>query len=149
MDQLFAALIPVLKDLGINDTAIEALVFAAWKRTAGELLSERTAAVEFSGGRLTVAVEDLTWQRHLEELAPQLLARLNGRLGEGTVRFIEFRIDTLAIASRRPIKTKPSDSSYLIPNSIVEAAGKIGDPGLRESFLEAAAVSLANRTAHS
>lgn len=142
MEQLFGAIPLVLNGLEANDTAVEAMVFAAWKRTAGELLAERTAPVEFAGKCLVVAVEDNTWKRHLEELAPQMLARLNGKLGQGTVSRIEFRIDTLAIASRRPLLTKPSDSSYLIPNSVAAAAETIADEALRERFLDAAAVCL-------
>lgn len=143
MEQLLGAIPSILKGLGDNDAATEALVFAAWKRTAGELLSERTAAVEFAEARLVVAVQDITWQRHLEDLAPQMLARLNGKLGEGAVKFIEFRIDPLAIASRTPLEIKPADSSYLIPNSVEAAAEQIADESLKQQFIETAAAYLA------
>jgi hypothetical protein len=143
MEQLFGSIPAILNVLGPNEAAAEAIVFAAWKRTAGELLAERTAAVEFAEKRLVVAVEDNTWKRHLEELAPQMLAHLNGKLGQGSVTMIEFRIDTLAIASRKALEPKPPETAYVIPNSVVEAAGQIADESLREHFIEAAAAYLA------
>lgn len=92
MEQLFAAIPSILKDLEPNATATEALVFAAWKQAAGEMLSSRTKAIEFCDRRLVVAVEDKTWQRNLESLAGTMLAKLNETLGNGAVTFIEFRI---------------------------------------------------------
>ena len=144
MEQLFGSIPMVLNALGPNESVAEALVFAAWHRTAGELLAKRTAAVEFLENRLVVAVEDNTWKRHLEELAPQMLARLNGKLGHGTVKMIEFRIDAMAIESRKALETKPVDCAH-VPDSITDAAEHIADEALRERFLDAASISLANK----
>jgi hypothetical protein len=93
MEQLFNAIPAVLKELGSNRETDKAIAFAAWKRCAGEQLSGRTTPVEFFENRLFIAVEDKTWQRHLEDLSPQMLAKLNDYLGQGTVKFIEFRTE--------------------------------------------------------
>jgi len=94
MEQLFGALAEVVKGLGSNAKSDEAVAFAAWRHCAGEMLSSRTHAVAFSQNRLVIAVEDKIWQRHLEHLSPLMLAKLNSYLGQGTVRFIEFRIES-------------------------------------------------------
>jgi predicted nucleic acid-binding Zn ribbon protein len=96
MEQLFNAIPAFLKNLGPNPEADKAIVFAAWKRCSGESLSSRTAPLDFFEHRLVIAVADKTWQRNLEELSPQMLVKLNDHLGQGTVRFIEFRIDPSA-----------------------------------------------------
>lgn len=93
MEQLFGAISSVLKELKPNAKTDEAIMFAAWKRCAGELLSNRTTPLGFSNNRLVVAVADVTWQRNLELMSQQMLVKLNAMLGQGTVRFIEFRID--------------------------------------------------------
>lgn len=93
MEQLFGSIQSVLKNLGPNVKIDEAIVFSAWKQCAGELLSAWTKPLEFSENRLVIAVADKTWRRHLEELSPQMLVRLNSELGQGTVKFIEFRVD--------------------------------------------------------
>jgi hypothetical protein len=92
MEQLFGAIPSVIKGLDANAKADEAVAFAAWRHCAGEMLSARTAPVEFSKNRLVIAVADKIWQRHLEHLSPQLLAKLNAFLGQQTVTFIEFQI---------------------------------------------------------
>src|SRR6187549_3709000 len=115
MERLFASIPGALNALGHNAKIDEAMVFAAWRSCAGEMLNERTAAAEFFENRLVVAVTDKTWQRHLEELSPQILVKLNGRLEQGTVRFIEFVIDADAVnrASRAADREEKIDRSGL------------------------------------
>jgi hypothetical protein len=93
MERLFDAIPAVLKGLDANPETDRAVVFAAWKNCVGEILQKRTAPLHFAKNRLIVAVRDETWQRHLEALSPQMLVKINDRLGHGTVRFIEFRVD--------------------------------------------------------
>ena len=88
MDQLFTVLPAVLKDVDHTPRADESVVFAAWRRAAGEPLSRRAVPVAFADKRLIVAVEDKTWQKHMQDLAPQLVARVNETVGQGTVEYI-------------------------------------------------------------
>lgn len=146
MERLFGTIPAVLDGLGANKGIDEALVIAAWKRTAGELLRERTEPIEFFENRLVVAVTDETWQRHLEDLSPQMLAKLNGSLGHGTVKFIEFRIDAKAIEASRDMKKAKSDEAIAeVTPSLANAAESIADENLREQFLSAAATYLAKQ----
>lgn len=92
MDQLFTVLPKVLKQVEHTPRADESVVFAAWRRAAGEPLSRRAEAIGYAEKRLIVAVEDKTWQVHLKDLAPQLVARINESVGDGTIEFIEFRV---------------------------------------------------------
>ncbi len=92
MDQLFTVLPSILKQVEHSPRAVESVVFAAWRRAAGEPLSRRAVPVDFTEKRLTIAVEDKTWQKPMQELAPQLLARINHSVGDGTVEYIEFQI---------------------------------------------------------
>lgn len=145
MERLFGTIPAVLGGLGANESADEAIVTAAWKRNAGELLRERTEPIEFFENRLIVAVADQTWQRHLEELSPQMLAKLNGSLGQGTVKFIEFRIDATAIADRIAKNTIAEVPITEVTPSLAAAAESIADDSLREHFLSAAATYLARQ----
>ena len=146
MERLFGAIPAVLDSVGSSAETDEAIVFAAWKTCAGDLLNERTAALEFFEDRLIVAVVDETWRRHLEDLSPQMLAKINGRLGQGTVTFIEFVIDAAAInrkdAGRNEIEIEePAE----VNASLADAANAIADNKLREQFINAAAVYLARQ----
>ena len=145
MEQLFGEIPAVLNRLEANKSINEAVVFAAWQRCAGELLSERTAPLAFFENRLLVAVGDETWARHLEELSPQMLAKINGVLGRGTVTYIEFRIDGKAVKARRKAKQDPGRTNETAANvtpSLTAAAEAIADEDLRKQFLSAAAAYL-------
>ena len=145
MERVFGTIPAFLSGLGVNENAAEAVIFVAWRQTAGEMLSERTSPLEYFENRLVIAVEDLTWQRHLEDLAPQMIAKLNGLLGQGTVKFVEFRIATAALAdakSKRARNVTVAQTRAPISPSLIDAANGIADESLRESFLSAAAAYL-------
>jgi hypothetical protein len=146
MEQLFGAIPAVVGGLEPHDELTEAVVFAAWSKCAGEMIRERTVAVEFSKKRLIVAVTDKTWQRHLEELSPQMLAKMNGSLGQGTVRFIEFQIDEKAVKKAHDGRVQKGNSEpNVVTPALAEAAMAIGDENLRRSFLDAAGDYLARQ----
>ncbi|MEO7539723.1 MAG: DUF721 domain-containing protein [Pyrinomonadaceae bacterium] len=146
MERLFAAIPGVLSGLGPNIKADEAIVFAAWRSCAGEMLNERTAAVEFIENRLVVAVTDETWRRHLEDLSPEMLARINGRIEKGTVRFIEFVIDAQAV--RNSVTPGEVDAGVVdaeISADLAAAAEAIKDDRLHKQFISAAAAYLSKQ----
>jgi len=146
MEQLFGAIPAVLNILEPNVDIDKAIVFAAWARCAGELLRERTVPLEFVEKNLVIAVQDKTWQRHLEELSPEMLFKINGSLGQGTVKFIEFSVDAKAVkrANERKVIAAEADISDLAP-SLTAAANAISDESLRKQFLTAAASYLAKQ----
>jgi predicted nucleic acid-binding Zn ribbon protein len=63
----------------------------AWPLACGSVVAERTRAVKFSDGVLSVEVADAGWQREMQSLAPRYLALLN-RFSKQTVQRIEFVI---------------------------------------------------------
>lgn len=143
MEQIFGLMPKVLKDLGAQGAAEEAVVFAAWKQSAGELICERTQPLEYFELRLIVAVQDATWRQHLEELSPRMIAKLNTTLGKGSVKFIEFRVDAAVFDARTFSAPRPTPEGVpAAPLSIVEAANAIEDEQLRKTFLFASAAYL-------
>ncbi len=147
MEQLFGSIPTVLRGLGTNADIDEAVIFAAWSRCAGDLLRTRTVPLEFFENRLVIAVQDETWRRHLEDLSPQMLVKINGSLGQGTVKFIEFRVDARAVsgACETGNNAAEEDVPVQVAPSLVTSADAIADETLREQFLSAAAVYLANQ----
>lgn len=109
MQELFRSIPAILDKFEQNDQVREALVFTAWRKNAGELLSERSVPVEYIEKRLVVAVADETWRRHLVDLSGQMIFKLNEALGEGIVAFIEFRIDEKTVSAARTEKSKIKD----------------------------------------
>ena len=149
MEQLFGAIPKVLDELGPNAEIEQAVVFAAWKRCAGAALAERTLPTDFFENRLVIAVEDEMWRRHLEDLSSQLIARINGYLDTGRLKFIEFRVEPKRFREMRRRSQKASESKPEAPPSLADAAECITDPALRARFLETAAEYLARQEADS
>ena len=91
MEQLFPALAKVITGLEPDHIGRRAIIFAAWRRAAGQAIAAKTDPVDLEGERLIIGVRDDAWLSHLQALAPQMLAKVNGLVGQGTVKRIEFR----------------------------------------------------------
>ncbi len=145
MQELFKEFPELLARFKDNDEILRAFVFTVWKRTAGQLLNARTKPAEFQNKRLTIAVENVTWKQHLEDLSGEMLYKLNAGLGQGVVTFIEFRVDSSSrnSASENNIAvTREAKTEINAPRALVEAAARIANDGLRDQFLRAAGAYL-------
>jgi len=63
----------------------------AWPLVCGRMVSEKTRAVSFAQGKLTVRVPDAAWRAQLSGFIPQYLAALN-RASSEAVKQIDFVI---------------------------------------------------------
>jgi len=153
MDHLFRALPTLLKEFDDNEAVREAIVFATWRRVAGELLCEHTAPCELRDKRLAIAVINNMWKRHLEDLSGQMVFQLNSAIGASEVTFIEFRIDedfvrANCLPARQTSGTVNEFDPSADPNITVELllrAESIADENLRRTFLSAAASCLTRK----
>ena len=91
----------LLKEFEDKEEVREAVVFAAWRKIAGESLSEHTVPFRLFNKHLIVAVADKMWKRHLETLSGQMIFKLNSVLGQAVVTFIEFRVDEETLEAER------------------------------------------------
>jgi predicted nucleic acid-binding Zn ribbon protein len=63
----------------------------AWPQAAGPAIAAAARPVAEHDGVLTVACEAAVWAAELELLAPEVIPRLNGILGDETVRELRCR----------------------------------------------------------
>ena len=150
MEQLINSLPALLRAAGNAEEVTEAAALAVWNHVAGAGLRQQTVATGLLKQQLTVAVADSVWQQQLESMSGQLLFRLNALLGQGTIRFIEFRIDPQTLQSRRDsqVKNAPRDERsafQVVPFELISAAASIHDPDLRRAFLGAASSCVRRR----
>jgi hypothetical protein len=70
----------------------------AWPLVCGSSVSERTRALSFEDGVLTVEVADIGWKRELQTIAPRYLAAINRYTTASVLRieFIVVRVGTAA-----------------------------------------------------
>lgn len=153
MDDLFRALPALLKEFEDNDSLREAVIFAAWRKIAGEGLREKAVPFRLYQKHLIVAVESEMWKRHLESLSGQMIFKINSVLGQALVTFIEFRVDEETILEERRKRRKNLISKDELREIALEkvtpklrrAADAIKDDNLRYQFLLAAGSALAQK----
>ncbi len=151
MLDIFRTLPGILDDVEGSEMIREAVVFAAWRRIAGDGLAEHTVPLKLENGRLFIAVSNLMWQRQLKDLCGQMVFKLNAALGTPAVSFIELRIDEQAILNLRTKQSGPSDAEFRsqaekeMSPELVAAANGIADDELRHQFLLAAGNCLVRR----
>lgn len=153
MEDLFRALPKLLKEFENTEEVREAVVFAAWRKVAGESLSEHTIPFRLFNKHLIIAVADKMWKRHLESLSGQMIFKLNSMLGQAIVTFIEFRIDEDALEAERAKHRKNSVSDEQLREIALDevtpqlrrSADAIEDDNLRYQFLLAAGSCLARK----
>ena len=153
MNELFRALPALLKEMGDNEPLREAVVFAAWRKIAGEGLRDKAVPFRLYQKHLTIAVESEMWRRHLESLSGQMIFKINSALNQATVTFIEFRIDEAIVEAERLKRRKNIiDEDTLREMALAQvtpklrrAADHIKDDNMRYQFLLAAGGYLARR----
>jgi hypothetical protein len=153
MNELFRVLPTLLKEFEDNHDVREAVIFAAWRKIAGEMLREQAVPVELDKNRLVVAVGTKMWKDHLEDLSGQMIFKLNSALGSAEVTFIEFRVDEKAVEAEvdrhRTSKIDPEESARIARGEITpklrDSARSIKDENMRERFLLAAGRCLARK----
>lgn len=153
MNELFRTLPKLLKEMEDNEDVREAVTFAAWRKIAGESLSEHTVPFRLYKKHLIIAVRDNMWKRHLEQLSGQMIFKLNSVLGQAIVTFIEFRIDEETVLQERKTgnKRKMSDEEFRelalekVTPKLRHSADAIKDDNLRYQFLLAAGGCLARK----
>ena len=147
MQQIIAALPALLKQFDESDDVRSAIVFAAWRAIADGHLAEHTAPLRLEKERLVIAVPDRAWQRNLQALSGEMIFRLNSKLGQKIVSFIEFQVDArraFAQMGRRKDRFEFEAAAMdEISEPLRRAADVIQDDDLRRKFLSAAGACLA------
>ncbi|MCU1288779.1 MAG: hypothetical protein JWN60_1008 [Acidobacteria bacterium] len=153
MNELFRALPALLKEYEDSQEVREAVIFAAWRKIAGETLRERAVPHRLFKKHLVIAVMSDTWKKHLEHLSGQMIFKLNSVLGSAVVTYIEFRVDEQSVLNDRAKHKSPVVSNENIRESAAgeltaklrHSADAIKDEHLRYQFLMAAGSCLARK----
>ena len=153
MEDLVRALPALLKEFDENEAVREAVVFAVWRRVAGESLRGHAIPLRLYQKHLIVAVTSDTWKKHLEHLSGQMIFKLNSVLKQAAVTFIEFRVDEETILQERARNKISTLSDAELEEIALDevtpklrvSADAIKDDNLRYQFLLAAGSCLARK----
>lgn len=138
MQDVFSTLLKIASDIAHEPEGREAIVFAAWRRTSGNLISENAKPLNFENATLKIAVQNKNWQRQLADHSREYLFKVNSMLKEIDVDRIEFVIQPAAFMNIDRTTDTAVGAERIASDSVVKSANAIRDPGLREQFLRAA-----------
>lgn len=155
MNELFQSLPGLIANEEIGKEISEAVVFAAWRKIAGESIRRQTAPRALHKSHFIIAVSDEKWAAHLQKLSGEMLFRLSSLLRRAEVKYIEFRIDQDAVeAEQARFKSEEKAAEDIeaiaareITPDMRKAARSIRNESLRKLFLNAAGSSLAWKAA--
>jgi len=152
MNEIFRALPALLKEFDDNEAVREAVVFAAWRKIAGDMLRDHAVPFRLDQKRLTIAVSSETWRKHLQHLSGQMIFKLNSKLGAALVTFIDFQVDEATVKKERAEFMKRFGSEISEETALSQVTAKmrhsadaIKDDQLRYQFLLAAGSCLERR----
>ena len=80
----------VLKGLKLDKVLAAQPAVNLWPQIAGPKTAEHTRAVEVDGKTLVIVVDGPAWITQLRFLKPQLLKKIEGRVGKGLIMDLRF-----------------------------------------------------------
>ncbi len=83
------ALDGLIRDRGWTTEVSAQQLLGRWASLVGQVVAEHTTPEAFRDGVVAVRADSTAWASQLRLLAPQVVARLNAALGDGTVKRIQ------------------------------------------------------------
>lgn len=84
------ALEEVIEQRGWGTEVNVHLLFGRWPELVGAAVAEHSTPEAFTDGVVVIRTSSTNWATQLRLMAPQLLARLNDALGDGTIRRLQI-----------------------------------------------------------
>jgi hypothetical protein len=145
MEAVFRTLGKVVSEFEEDERLRDSLVFSVWRQIAGQAIDQASEPLELEQKKLKIAVADENWQRHLTDLTPEMIFKLNSALKRSEVEFIQFVVDEKAVKRGAPENFVSEGQLAEIVPLLQSSAASIKDRDLRKTFLQAAASALARK----
>jgi len=95
LKQLHEIITRLLHTKGLWNEYLISNLIHNWGILVGETLTGVTQAKDFNRGRLRVLVQDPVWAHHLSLMKPQIIEKLNLKLGRSLIKEIYFQVGEL------------------------------------------------------
>lgn len=141
----------LMKRLGLDQAIKQRLALLVWPEVVGRTNARHSQAEAVRDGVLLVKAGSSAWAQELDLLKPQILERLNGRLGQQVIRDIHFSAGQRGWG-KPPAPLQEEEEQVAPPPSSLDLAGhelarigqmvdQVPDPELK-LLLERALVAL-------
>lgn len=135
IDKLSVTLGKMLKARGLESRLSEYRVLGQWEKAVGAVIARHARPQSVRGKKLTLVVDSPAWMQQLSLLKPELLEKMNNKLGKDVIREITLKLGEVA-SSAAPEEAPPVRVSLSREESatIETYLEEIRDPDTREAI---------------
>lgn len=136
LDKLSVTLGKILTARGMQGRLHEYRIMQTWPGAVGPAIARHAQPAAIRGGKLTLIVDSPAWMQQLALLKPELIAKLNGRLGRETVRDIILKFGEVERRGDEP-PAREADAAALTgeeKEKIGACVRGIGDQDVRDAL---------------
>ena len=108
VEKLSSTIEKILNDRGWGAKLKEYRVFSLWRKAVGPGIARHAQPAAIRGKRLTVVVDSSAWMQQLSLMKPEVLSRVNDRLGPDGIESITLKLGELERADERPEVFQPA-----------------------------------------
>ena len=114
----------------------EGRIWLVWEDAVGSRIASHAAPAAFRDGTLTLTVDSAPWMQQLTFLKRELIAKVNGELGEELVKELYMKGGKVKAAppAKEPTPVKRRELSDEEQSWVAEQAESVTDPELRAVF---------------
>lgn len=125
----------------------EGRIWLVWESAVGSRIASHAAPAAFRDGTLTLTVDSAPWMQQLSFLKRELIAKVNGELGEDLVKDLYMKGGRVKAAApaEKPAPVKRRELSDEEQAWIAEQSVSVTDPDLRAVFESLIKKDLENR----
>jgi hypothetical protein len=147
VEKLSSTIERILNDRGWGAKLKEYRVFSLWQKAVGPGIARHAQPASIRGKRLTVMVDSSAWMQQLSLMKPEVLSRVNDRLGPDGIESITLKLGELERADERPEEYQPAAGKLETGEQkrIEEYLAGVKDPEAREALKKVIEKDLLNK----
>ncbi|MHB8846447.1 MAG: DUF721 domain-containing protein [Nitrospirota bacterium] len=108
VERLSTTIEKILNERGWGAKLKEYRVFGLWAKAVGPGIARHSQPASIRGKRLTVVVDSSAWMQQLSMLKPEIISKVNDRLGPDGIEGITLRLGELEDPAGPPEEARPA-----------------------------------------
>lgn len=135
INRLSITLVKMLKAQGLESRLQEYRIFGQWEKAVGKVIARHAQPCSLRGKKMTLVVDSPAWMQQLSLLKPEIVEKVNRRLGHNAIRDIMLKLGEVAPGAGEASEDLPvrADLDRDEREKIEYALQGLHDPEIREA----------------
>jgi hypothetical protein len=136
MNRLSVTLVKMLKAQGLEGRLQEYRVFGLWEKAIGKVIARHAQPYTLRGKKMTLVVDSPAWMQQLSLLKPEIIEKVNKRLGHNAIRDIALKLGEVALRAGDASEELPvrADLDHDEREKIEYVLQDLHDPEIKEAL---------------